>query len=43
MPAFLLSCRTNADVQWIIYTDVDVAGPVPPNITIKPTTVADFL
>ena len=42
MPAFLLSCRTNADVQWIIYTDVDVAGPVPPNITIKPTTVADL-
>ena len=42
MPAFLLSCRTNTDVQWIIYTDVDVAGPVPPNISIKQTRVADL-
>ena len=42
MPAFLLSCRANADVQWIIYSDVQVATPVPPNVAFKPTTVNEL-
>jgi hypothetical protein len=42
MPAFLLSCGANADVQWIIYTDIDDAAGVPPNVTLKPMTVGDL-
>ena len=42
MPAFLLSCRANPDVQWIIYTDIDVAGPVPAQHHLQPMTVADL-
>lgn len=42
MPAFLLSCRANADVQWILYTDIDAPPGIPPNVTLKATTVADL-
>lgn len=42
MPAFLLSCRANADVQWLIYGDADPGPVVPPNVTFKPTTIAEL-
>jgi len=48
MPAFLLSCRANADVQWLIYTDIDYRGPKgsaplrTPNVTFMPTDVAEL-
>jgi hypothetical protein len=42
LPAFLLSCRENADVRWLIYTDMEVSGPVPANVEIKPTTLPEF-
>ena len=42
MPAFLLSCRANADIEWILYTDIEVTTDVPPNVTFKPTTVIDL-
>jgi hypothetical protein len=42
MPAFFLSCRANADVQWMLYTDVDAAAEAPPNVTVKPTTVPEL-
>lgn len=42
LPAFLLSCRHNPDVQWILYGDLAVAGPLPPNVTIKPLDVPEF-
>ena len=42
MPAFLLSCRTNANVKWIIYSDIDAPAGVPPNVTFKPTSVQDL-
>lgn len=35
MPAFLVSCRANADVQWIIYGDVDPPPGVPSNVTFR--------
>jgi hypothetical protein len=41
LPAFLVSCRANPDVQWVLYTDFDVASP-PPNVAIKPLQVTDF-
>jgi hypothetical protein len=34
-PAFLLSCRANPDVHWLIYTDFSVAHQLPGNVTIK--------
>lgn len=42
LPAFLLSCRENPDVRWLIYTDIDVQGPVPSNVEIKPTPLDEF-
>jgi len=42
MPAFLLSCRANADVHWILYTDVDLGTDVPPNVVVKPTTLREL-
>jgi uncharacterized protein DUF6625 len=42
MPAFLLSCRTNADVEWIIYTDLDPPSGVPPNVTFRPMSVEEL-
>jgi hypothetical protein len=42
LPAFFLSCRENPEVQWLIYTDIDVGGPVPPNVEIKPMQLHEF-
>lgn len=42
MPAFLLSCRANADVHWILYTDVEPGDATPANVRIKATTVAEL-
>jgi hypothetical protein len=42
MPAFLLSCRANADVEWIIYTDIDSAPDVPANVTFRSMSVAQL-
>jgi uncharacterized protein DUF6625 len=39
MPAFLLSCRANADVRWIIYSDIDAPPGVPVNVTFKQMSV----
>jgi hypothetical protein len=41
MPAFLLSCDYNRDVDWLIYTDV-AFGDAPPNVTFKQTTLAEL-
>jgi hypothetical protein len=35
LQAFLLSCRWNPDVVWLIYGDLDVPYPVPPNVVIE--------
>jgi Family of unknown function (DUF6625) len=42
MPAFLLSCRTNADVEWIIYSDVDPPPGVPANVTFRRMSVQEL-
>jgi len=42
MPAFLLSCAANRDVEWLIYGDLDPGGAVPPNVTFKPTTISEL-
>lgn len=35
LPAFLRSCRTNADVRFLVYTDFEASFPVPENVEIK--------
>ena len=40
LPAFLRSCQTNRDVQWLIYADFDV--PAPPNVTFRRMTLGEF-
>jgi len=42
MPAFLLSCRTNADVHWIIYTDIDPTPVGPANVTFNRMSVQEL-
>jgi uncharacterized protein DUF6625 len=42
MPAFLLSCRANASVQWIIYSDIDAAPGTPANVTFRRMTVQEL-
>ncbi len=42
MPAFLLSCRHNPDVQWIVYTDADFDGGATPNVLFKPMTLDEI-
>lgn len=42
LPAFLLSCRDNPDVRWLIYTDIEIAGPVPANVEIRRTRLHEF-
>jgi hypothetical protein len=34
-PAFLLSCRRNPDVQWVLYADFDPAISLPANVTVR--------
>ena len=40
LPAFLRSCQTNPDVQWLIYADFEV--PTPPNVTFRQMTLGEF-
>jgi hypothetical protein len=42
MPAFLLSCRTNADVEWIIYSDIDPLPGVPANVTFRRMSIREL-
>lgn len=41
-PAFLLSCRYNPDVQWLIFSDAPVPPNCPPNVTFFPMTLEAF-
>ena len=42
MPAFLLSCRHNPDVQWRIYADSVPAGAIPANVAFVPLTIDEL-
>ncbi len=41
-PLFLESCRNNPTVDWLIYTDSEVAYDYPKNVKVYKTTLADF-
>ena len=42
LPAFLLSCRHNPDVRWMIYTDMDAPSSVPANVVLRPLQLHEF-
>ncbi|HKE87256.1 MAG TPA: DUF6625 family protein [Vicinamibacterales bacterium] len=42
LPAFLVSCRANRDVRWMIYTDVEPATRMPPNVDWKYMNVGEL-
>jgi hypothetical protein len=42
LPAFLLSCRENRDVQWFMYTDFEVTPATPANVTVKHMEIRDL-
>lgn len=42
LPAFLRSCETNPDVQWLLYADFEVTFPTPSNVAIRPTDLREF-
>ena len=42
LPAFLLSCRRNPDVTWIIYGDLDLDVALPENVVMKRMSVQEL-
>lgn len=38
MPLFLESCRRNADIDWLLFSDCGVPENLPPNVTVETTT-----
>jgi hypothetical protein len=38
MPLFLESCRRNADIDWLLFSDCGVPDNLPPNVTVESTT-----
>jgi hypothetical protein len=42
LPAFLLSCRPNTDVQWFLYSDFEPPAPFPPNVTLRRMPLREF-
>lgn len=39
---FLHSCRLNADIQWLFYTDCEVPDNVPQNVNFKTLSFAEY-
>ena len=39
LPAFLLSCRKNPDVRWLLYSDFEAMPDLPANVTLKHLTM----
>jgi hypothetical protein len=42
MPAFLLSCGANPEIQWIVYSDIDPPPGVPANVTFSRMSVQEL-
>ena len=42
MPFFLESCRHNADVDWLLFSDCPMPANVPDNVRIESITFADY-
>lgn len=42
LPAFLLSCRDNRDIQWFLYADFEAPAPLPANVTLRPMELGEL-
>lgn len=42
MPFFLESCRRNADIDWLFFTDCGVPENLPPNVTVESMMFSDY-
>lgn len=42
MPLFLESCRRNADIDWLLFSDCGVPENLPPNVTVESMTFAAY-
>ena len=42
MPFFLESCRRNADIDWLLFSDCGTPQDLPPNVTIKSMTFHEY-
>lgn len=42
MPFFFESCRENADINWLIFSDCGAPENLPDNVTIKTTNRTDY-
>ena len=42
MPFFLESCRHNADIDWLLFSDCPIPSNVPDNVRIESITFADY-
>jgi hypothetical protein len=42
MPAFLLSCRHNPTIDWLVFTDAEPPADVPANVKFIPLDLASF-
>jgi len=42
MPAFLLSCRYNQDIDWLIFCNEDIPASAPSNVRFVPLTLESF-
>ena len=42
MPAFLLTCRRNPSVDWLVFSDQPVPAGVPPNVNFLPLDMESF-
>lgn len=42
MPLFLESCRTNPDIDWLLFSDCGEPEGLPANVRVEPVTYADY-
>ena len=42
LPAFLLSCRKNPDVTWLIYSDIKIPSALPANVTLRHMSLGEL-
>lgn len=42
MPFFLESCRRNADIDWLLFSDCGIPENLPPNVRIEPISYQEY-
>lgn len=42
MPFFLESCRRNADIDWLLFSDCGIPDNLPPNVRVEPISYVEY-